>query len=1795
MSKITFELVLGDDQATYDNLSNQLPKGQNNLVRGVVVPAHPQNQPQTFKVGNLSPGIPYVVDFEGEWQAAPKPRVYFTIPTMLSPATGNIVITYTSLAVGDTLVIAGVTFTAVIGAATNSQFKIEVDAFTTAENLASAINANTITSALVKATVTSADIIANQAHIQLKAIVLGSSSNQYTLSSSSGAIIVPSTLSGGADETRAKDSLSYSLTISLPYGPVTVSVRDTSTGEVYRFLLSVVNYATLFRAYAREITEYLKNPTTQVEDSIASPLSFRLATPMLAGLTSLIPSDLEILASLAHKLLVKNLLHAPGTEGATTEILAAFSASNPIFFKMQNTNKLDTPLFRSEEVFQGYEAHVWLPNREIERWRAFIQLINNLPQLYTLKQITEGEVYVQKGNTLKRHTFDFSSPLANSITAGMTYLTDCFLRLFSLSVTVEAEHFLAFCQASYILDQLMLNALTPTDADPLAITPWQTYSLSGRFEQQFDISNTHEWYYDSPVLGETDGVNRFFSLSKFPASISAVKIFVDGLLKFPYIDYRITVTGDTISNAYRIQSLPEGPLLISAPLGVSRSFLAPVFSSFECKGGANLQMLLTGVEQGLDNVSFVISHEPTTDVLDAQFTAVHFSTPKLPNSGISGENQYGQISLPVGANSYAITYNQPTVSIDYQLLVSLTVDPMPSGNPENVEQVIHLVREHTLTGATVEFSAPVGADVKLNWWVIEDDTLTLERGTIPLLAGMSSVLVSFAGGPYFDQVVILFQLWETYPTFTDAPHYLASATSVGPGGTTIRFSAPIVGNDYRLDYVVFPARDGNFIEFYEPPVGLVEAHYDVRWPYWMHAELTPAPDGIRREFTLPYPVTEPKSVYLALNGRLMTQGIENQYTVANDMVLFSFAPTPNQLLWAVYPISTPTNILPSKWDQNLLNYLPEKTGEYATGWIKANGKIAEGSLVTLDGLMFEAVATSRGLIINGSTISVGASVTWNTLNVTLTGAPNPNVIVKVKGTMASGSNILSSVLPSTDGIVAGMRVVAPNIPTGTVIITVTPTTLVMSDNATANNTAVPISVSGVDQFKVGQSKDEDTQALVDAINSHAILSYHYVAESSGSGFTVVKAKRLGNGQYNETLTTFGTLEAFNIEGDTSSSSYNAKTIYAGEHKVSLPSSEVNISSSLFYRQGHPYYEGLGITVISSNSLPTPLIDGVTYYVTNPTVDTFQLSLVPYGTPVVILDSGLGYHTFTSVEVDVSSSTFSFPTTEWTGVGTTAPNSPIISDISPNLSLVVGMAVFGSTIPLGATILSIESDTQITLTMNATNVAVSTQLSFKDVFQVNEPVGFLTSNTLPSGLIEGQIYYIINVTQNRFQISATQNGSAVTITDVGAGEFVVYSIPRFAAGCNETLDTLSLAEEINRHPIPSAKIVATVAESNLINLTAKQIGIRGNYKITATDTTLSVQSMSTGEDPSGGVYGTSKMCYYYNAPVTTLDGLSTRLWKQYGGDKFVFDYPPTLQQEGYYISEVYPTDSHPLDSTVANLPCNYPKGLFTQGFGTHLNQTEISVVHDGELIISTANLPVQERPDGIVDGVNTIFDLSLTSCAGQESLMLWLDGIYQPPIKYVYTDMGSYGRITFLSPPAIEQTLWAWYLPYGTACVDERTRELVGVIDGVNNIFTVPDSPWADALTLVTFLEGLFVLQDLDYSVLTGNTEIKFLGSLSPAVGQSLWSHFNIGSIVPFDNWRQVFVATTDGVTATYMIPHMLLSELPTSTDAVIVFLNGLNQGGNYNIEVDSFGNPTGNIIFNSTPEANRRLEVAYIR
>jgi hypothetical protein len=108
--------------------------------------------------------------------------------------------------------------------------------------------------------------------------------------------------------------------------------------------------------------------------------------------------------------------------------------------------------------------------------------------------------------------------------------------------------------------------------------------------------------------------------------------------------------------------------------------------------------------------------------------------------------------------------------------------------------------------------------------------------------------------------------------------------------------------------------------------------------------------------------------------------------------------------------------------------------------------------------------------------------------------------------------------------------------------------------------------------------------------------------------------------------------------------------------------------------------------------------------------------------------------------------------------------------------------------------------------------------------------------------------------------------------------------------------------------------------------------------------------------------------------------------------------------------------------------------------------------------------------------------------------------------------------------------------------------------GSTNSFHYPIGPADDRLSLNLFLEGLFQLQGQDYLVDVGNDSITYLGDLAPASGQSVWAHYNERTL---DRWRQSSLGVTDGETDLFTIPFILNSDLPTSDDSILLFLNGL--------------------------------------
>ena len=429
---------------------------------------------------------------------------------------------------------------------------------------------------------------------------------------------------------------------------------------------------------------------------------------------------------------------------------------------------------------------------------------------------------------------------------------------------------------------------------------------------------------------------------------------------------------------------------------------------------------------------------------------------------------------------------------------------------------------------------------------------------------------------------------------------------------------------------------------------------------------------------------------------------------------------------------------------------------------------------------------------------------------------------------------------------------------------------------------------------------------------------------------------------------------------------------------------------------------------------------------------------------------------------------------------------------------------------------------------------------------------------------------------------------VTETRAGFGGF-------FPSQVRHDYDSQALADAINANFVTNKQYRA-VTGIDEVTLTAREVGARWNTSPLFTGNSMRSTGITGGSEARNSRQPllTPKPFYYADAPVMSLDGVSTRRYNAYSGSAVKFNTEPEGVQVPYMVSQVFPVEHHPLDSLAANQECSYPKGVFTQALAAHFTAFDLSIPESGTLTISVRGQPLQEQPSGVIDGVNTDFDMTLESCNGQNSMLVWVDGIFQPPTLWSYSIVGGHGRITMFNPPVSPQTIWVWYLIASDGCANEYVEELVGVVDGVNPTFSLVNGPVVDQPTILVFIQGLLSLQGVEYNVDVGNNSITYLAV--PSASLNLWSHYNTGAIGT-DKWLQLSVGTGNGTQAIWVLPTLLTSELPRSKDSVILALDGFVQreGVDFTVNTDISGAPDGFITFVTSPPAiGQVIQVAYL-
>lgn len=118
------------------------------------------------------------------------------------------------------------------------------------------------------------------------------------------------------------------------------------------------------------------------------------------------------------------------------------------------------------------------------------------------------------------------------------------------------------------------------------------------------------------------------------------------------------------------------------------------------------------------------------------------------------------------------------------------------------------------------------------------------------------------------------------------------------------------------------------------------------------------------------------------------------------------------------------------------------------------------------------------------------------------------------------------------------------------------------------------------------------------------------------------------------------------------------------------------------------------------------------------------------------------------------------------------------------------------------------------------------------FQLGAPVQFSTTGTLPTGLATGTTYYIVSITTDTFQVSATLNGTAITTTAAGSGTHSVFSVanPESRAYVYTYVSTFGSVTEESA-PSPASSII-TVYTGAAVTINSFASAPTTNYNITS---------------------------------------------------------------------------------------------------------------------------------------------------------------------------------------------------------------------------------------------------------------------------------------------------------------------------------------------------------------------------
>lgn len=244
--------------------------------------------------------------------------------------------------------------------------------------------------------------------------------------------------------------------------------------------VSATVYSTILCTVANEIYSYSQVELAEIQRSIASEVSTRLADAYLPFSDILPYVTVRSQQTLSTKMAIRANTGDYGSERAVRDTNAAIFQQTPHVVETKNSRTTFRPdierLFNAQEDFGGFDFHTWTHNSCLNAWKSYLEYVAaRKSPLYVPLDASEDEIIIrdQYGAT-RRMTFNTDGPFCSTLSATTTCFDDI-----SINVFMTGDHTIPICAASYPFDSCFTyeNPLGNERVTFDSSIPWDTLPL----------------------------------------------------------------------------------------------------------------------------------------------------------------------------------------------------------------------------------------------------------------------------------------------------------------------------------------------------------------------------------------------------------------------------------------------------------------------------------------------------------------------------------------------------------------------------------------------------------------------------------------------------------------------------------------------------------------------------------------------------------------------------------------------------------------------------------------------------------------------------------------------------------------------------------------------------------------------------------------------------------------------------------------------------------------------------------------------------------------------------------------------------------------------------------------------------------------------------------------------------------------------------------------------------------------------------------------------------------------------